>query len=194
MKSLPKVIISVFLLFLVISCKEKAEGIKAIKEGNEVKMGMFVDEKLSGLGLIANESNTIEAVGSWKGGVIDGLGMRVNKVFTDIGEFTNGAMNGKGIKKSTTGDVYMGSFVADSYQGKGVMFYSDGRTYSGAFVNNSPEGAGIMQSPGGKIYIGMFKNGMYEGDGVLFLGTGERWEGKFVRNEPSPTAKFYDRR
>jgi len=194
MKSLPNVILAVLLIFLVISCKEKAEGIKAIKNGNEIQMGMFVDEKLSGLGLIANESNNIETIGSWKGGTIDGLGMRVNKVFTDIGEFTNGAMNGKGIKKCTTGDVYMGSFAADSYQGKGVMFYSDGRTYSGSFVNNSPEGAGIMQSPGGKIYIGMFKDGMYEGDGVLFLGTGERWEGKFIHNEPSPTAKFHDRR
>lgn len=194
MKGLFKVVACVLLGILVISCREKAEGIKAVQEGNEIKMGMFVDEKLSGLGLIADGSNKIESIGSWKGGFINGMGMRVNKVFTDIGEFTDGAMNGKGIKKCTTGDVYMGSFVNDNYQGKGVMFYSDGRTYSGSFKNNSPEGPGIMQSPGGKIYIGMFKEGMYEGDGVLFMGNGGRWEGKFVRNEPSATAKFYDRR
>lgn len=194
MKNLLHVASCFLVLLLAISCKKTADGINSVQDGSEIKMGAFVDGKLSGPGLIANGTNEIESIGYWKGGIINGLGMRVNKIYTDIGEFTNGAMNGKGIKKSTTGDVYMGSFVADAYQGKGVMFYSDGRTYSGSFINNSPEGAGIMQSPGGKIYIGMFKDGMYEGDGVLFLGNGERWEGKFVRNEPSSSAKFYDRR
>jgi len=155
-------------------------------------MGTLVDEKLSGIGLIANGANNIESIGSWKDGILDGLGMRVNKVFTDIGEFSNGSMNGKGIKKCTSGDVYIGNLVNDNYQGKGVLFYTDGRTYSGSFQNNLPEGNGIMQSPGGSIYIGNFKNGMYEGDGVLLQGNGRRWEGKFVRNEPSPTAKYYD--
>ena len=194
MKDLRHIASCLLLFLLLVSCKEKADGINAVQDGNETKMGMLVDGKLSGIGLISNGPNNIESIGSWKGGIIDGLGMRVNKIYTDIGEFTNGAMNGKGIKKCVSGDVYLGSFVNDAYQGKGVMFYTDGRTYSGSFNNNSPEGAGIMQSPGGKIYIGMFKNGMYEGDGVLFLGNGERWEGKFVRNEPSATAKFYDRR
>jgi len=182
------------LLFLLVSCNDKATGIKAVQDGTELKMGMFVDGKLSGPGLISNDANEIENIGSWKNGVVDGLGMRVNKIYTDIGEFKNGAMNGEGIKKCTTGDIYLGSFVNDAYQGDGVMFYSDGRRYSGSFKNNSPEGVGIMQSPGGKIYIGMFKNGLYEGDGVLFLGKGKRWEGKFVNNEPSSTATFYGRR
>ncbi len=194
MKGLLHVVACILLVLLAAACREKAEGITAVQDGNEIKMGMFVAEKLSGLGLVSNGPNNIESLGSWKGGIIDGLGMRVNKIYTDIGEFTNGSMNGKGIKKCISGDVYLGNFVNDAYQGKGVMYYSDGRTYSGLFKNNSPEGAGIMQSPGGKIYIGMFKEGMYDGDGVLFLGNGGRWEGKFVRNEPSATAKFYDRR
>jgi len=191
MKGLLTVVAAVLLLLAVVSCKDGKESITAVQVGDQTQMGVFVDGKLSGLGLISNGPNNIESIGAWKGGVIDGLGMRVNKIYTDIGEFTNGAMNGKGIKKSISGDVYLGNFIADNYQGKGVLFYADGRTYSGAFKNNLPEGIGTMQSPGGNVYIGAFKEGMYEGDGILLLANGKRWEGKFVHNEPTATAKFY---
>jgi hypothetical protein len=153
---------------------------------------MFTDGKLSGLGLTAGEANQIESLGSWKDGVIDGLGMRVNKVFTDIGEFSNGKMNGQGIKKSAGGDLYLGNFVGDNY-GKGVLYYANGRTYTGTFNNNTPEGKGIMQFPNGNIYIGQFKNGVADGDGMLLLANGRRIVGKFANDEPSTTTKIYDR-
>lgn len=190
MNGLCKIIGWVCLLLLLAACRDDA--IKTVHDGNELLMGTFVDGKLSGLGLIADETNKIESIGCWKAGDIDGLGMRTNKVYTDIGEFTNGKMNGKGIKKSTAGDIYLGNFVAGNYQGKGVLYYSDGRTYNGAFHNNLPEGRGIMQYRNGNVYIGQFKNGVAEGDGMLFVEKGKRIVGKFAQDEPSATAKFYD--
>lgn len=192
MKGFLPVAACLVLLLSVVACRDKTTGIQAVQKGEELKLGMFAEGKLSGLGLLANGTNSIESLGSWKGDSMDGLGMRVNKIFTDIGEFTNGSMNGKGVKKCVSGDVYLGSFVNDTYQGKGVMFYANGRTYSGSFKNNVPDGHGTMESPGGTIYIGDFKDGMYEGDGILLQGNGKRWEGKFVHNEPSSTARFYD--
>ena len=189
MNGLCKVAVGVLLL-LGAACQDKT-AIKTVQEGNVLMMGMFVDGKLSGLGLTAGESNQIDSLGSWKGGAIDGLGLRTNKVFTDIGEFTNGSMNGKGIKKSIGGDVYLGSFVADNYQGRGVFYYADGRIYTGTFIKNTPEGRGILQYPNGNFYIGQFKNGVAEGNGMLFLANGKRIVGKFANNEPSATAKYY---
>lgn len=180
------------LLLLATACQDDA-AIKKVRDGNELKMGMFVDGKLSGLGLVAGADKQIESLGSWKGGVIDGLGIRVNRIYTDIGEFTNGAMNGKGIKKSLAGDLYLGNFVADNYQGNGVLYYANGRVYSGTFNNNLPEGRGIMQYPNGNIYIGQFKKGVAEGDGMVLLAKGGRIVGKFARDEPSATVKVYDR-
>ena len=182
MKGLCKVAVGVLLL-LVAACQDRP-AIKTVHDGEALKMGMFVDGKLSGLGLIANETNQIESLGSWKAGAIDGLGLRVNKIYTDIGEFTNGSMNGKGIKKSLTGDVYLGNFVADNYQGKGALYYANGRTYTGTFNNNLPDGRGIMQYPNGNIYIGQFKNGSAEGDGMLLMPDGKRIVGKFAHDEP----------
>lgn len=191
MNGLCKVAVGVLLL-LGAACQDKAT-IKKVQDGNALKMGTFVDGKLSGLGLTAGDTQQIDSLGSWKGGVIDGLGMRVNKIYTDIGEFSNGAMNGKGIKKSAAGDIYLGNFVADNYQGKGVMYYSNGRVYTGTFNNNVPEGRGIMQYPNGNVYFGLFKNGLAEGDGMLFLADGKRIVGKFANNEPSSTTKVYER-
>ena len=190
MNGLGKVAVGV-LLVLLAACQDKA-AIKTVHDGKALKMGMFVDGKLSGLGLIADETQQIDSLGSWKAGVIDGLGLRTNKIYTDIGEFTNGAMNGKGIKKSRTGDVYLGNFVADNYQGKGVLYYANGRTYSGTFNNNAPDGLGIMQYTNGNVYIGQFKNGIAEGTGVLLLADGKRLVGKFANDEASATAKLYD--
>jgi hypothetical protein len=181
------------LLLLMAACQDKTTAIKTVSAGKGIKMGMIVDGKLSGLGLTASETNQIENIGSWKADTIDGLGLRTNKIFTDIGEFTNGSMNGKGLKKSLTGDLYLGNFVADNYQGKGVLYYSDGRTYTGTFNNNVPEGRGILQYPNGNIYIGQFKNGVAEGDGMLLLANGKRIVGKFAHDEPSTTTKVYDR-
>ncbi len=192
MNGLCKVGVTVLLL-LAAACQDKTTAIKTVQDGSGLKMGMFVDGQLSGPGLTASGTNQVDSVGSWKGGAIDGLGMRVNKVYTDIGEFTNGAMNGTGIKKSAAGDVYLGNFVADNYQGKGVMYYSNGRVYNGTFNNNIPEGKGIMQYPNGNIYIGQLKNGIAQGDGMLLLADGKRIVGKFANGEPSTTTKVYGR-
>lgn len=181
------------LLLLAAACQDKTTAIKTVQDGSGLKMGMFVDGQLSGPGLTVGETNQVESVGSWKGGAIDGPGMRINKVYTDIGEFTNGSMNGKGIKKSAAGDVYLGNFVADNYQGKGAFYYSDGRVYTGTFNNNAPEGKGIMQYPNGNMYIGQFRNGVAEGDGMLLMANGSRIVGKFANNEPSATTKVYER-
>lgn len=191
MNGICKIAVPVLLLLLA-ACQDRP-AIKTVRDGKALKMGVFVDGKLSGLGLIAGENEQIESIGSWKGGVIDGLGLRVNKIYTDIGEFTNGSMNGKGIKKSLAGDVYLGNFVDDNYQGKGVLYYANGRTYTGTFNNNLPDGRGIMQYPNGNIYVGQFKSGIAEGSGMLLMPDGKRIVGKFAHDEPTATAKYYDR-
>lgn len=53
----------------------------------------------------------------------------------------------------------------DVKNGKGAIFYYNGKIYQGGFKNGEKEGDGIEQHPDGSIYIGQFKNGKRNGKG-----------------------------
>ena len=67
----------------------------------------------------------------------------------------------KNIKKDNT-LIYEGEYKNDLYDGKGKLFYENGKYYEGEFVEGLKHGKGILFYKDGKIkYDGQFEKGKF---------------------------------
>merc|ERR1712039_548901 len=65
------------------------------------------------------------------------------------------------------GSKYEGQFVADNFNGKGVMQYVEGGVYKGSFVNGERHGCGVFYWSNGGKYSGQFAGGKFNGIGAI---------------------------
>lgn len=78
------------------------------------------------------------------------------------GEMLAGLLHGKAMVKWPDGDVFEGTFVNGTAEGKGVLRYASrgGRVYEGEYKNNLAEGFGVYKEANGKvIYEGEWRAG-----------------------------------
>jgi hypothetical protein len=83
------------------------------------------------------------------------------------GEFTRGAMTGKGYYVWKNNHTYNGDFVDGKMHGKGLYKWTDGNEYEGEYINNKKEGKGIFRWKDGRIFKGKFRDGKPHGQGIL---------------------------
>ncbi len=82
------------------------------------------------------------------------------------------------------GGYYNGDWVNNKRDGKGQMFYKNGKIkYDGDFVNDKYEGKGKYIFENGEYYIGEWYNGQRHGKGAMYLSNGYlKYEGNFVND------------
>ena len=101
-----------------------------------------------------------------------------------IGEFVNDIKDGKGILYYNKNNEYErnrydGDFKDDKIGGKGILYWNNGDRYKGEFKDDKKEGKGIYYCNDGVIYKGDFKDGIREGKGILYWNNGDIYEGDY---------------
>ena len=82
-----------------------------------------------------------------------------------VGLFTNGELNGKGLKYILDKDsLYKGDFKNFKRHGNGI-YLRDSSKYEGEFMSDKKHGQGKLELKTGDIYIGEFKNNAISGYG-----------------------------
>lgn len=106
--------------------------------------------------------------GSCVGGLADGQGeARGRAVY--VGSFNAGRKHGDGTKTWPNGDRYVGSFVADLREGKGILSFGPlsafrGEVYEGSFLADMRHGPGTYIWPDGDRYAGNWKENLMTDD------------------------------
>ena len=96
-----------------------------------------------------------------------------------VGEFKEGARDGKGKYTYTNGNKYIGQWTEGKKNGKGEFTFSNGNKYIGDFVNGNWTGKGTLTNFFGDRYIGDFKDGKRHGKGIISSLNGFTYEGVF---------------
>ena len=103
-----------------------------------------------------------------------------------VGAFKNGLREGKGIMYYNNGRRYEGDWKNDKYEGKGIEYYVNGYRYEGAFKNNKREAKGIMYYNDGDRYDGDWKSNNREGKGIYYYNKDKsncnKYEGDYKNN------------
>ena len=70
--------------------------------------------------------------------------------------FKDGTAHGKGRRISTSGQVYIGDFVNDMFNGQGILTWPEGHRYEGQWKDNIRHGEGIFYHANGDKYQGSY--------------------------------------
>ena len=107
------------------------------------------------------------------------------------GKLTNGKGNGEGEICISNKMKYIGNFIDDIPNGKGVMInLLDGSEYNGNVINGKKEGRGVLKFKDGTLYEGEFKDDNFNGNGVLKYNNGRKYEGTFKNGKMDGNGKF----
>ena len=97
------------------------------------------------------------------------------------GDWVFGHWHGMGGIRNANGDVYEGQVVNDLREGKGKLFYADGRIFDGDFQQDDPI-KGTLTFPDGARYVGELHNGARHGYGIYYFTDNSIYEGYSVMN------------
>lgn len=93
-------------------------------------------------------------------------------------------VNGKGVAKDKSGDVYNGEFKDGLYHGEGSLKFLAGAEYIGFFQNGIVGGGeGVLTLPNGDQYIGRWENGRMNGIGTGIWVEGDKYIGYWKNNQ-----------
>ena len=101
------------------------------------------------------------------------------------GAWKDGKKHGPGIflylaDNEFKGDIYVGEYKFDIYNGQGTYIWKDGSKYTGNWLDNNQDGQGIYIYPDGSKEVGEFKNGLLNGFAIRYNADGSiRREGIF---------------
>ena len=165
-------------------------GININPDGNIFK-GLWNQDKIGNYGLfLDSEGNYYK--GELKDGKYEGEGeMLVKDKSKYIGTFINDYPNGKGVLENFENKTkYDGYFVNGKKEGKGVLEYEDGTVYEGDFKNDQFDGIGRLKFPNGDKYEGEF-HGKVQGKGRFTWGDGKIYEGEYEDFMRKGFGRFY---
>jgi serine/threonine protein kinase len=159
-------------------------GVAELRAG-ERQAGEWKEDHLEGLGVLrADNGRGYE--GEWRNGLPDGVGIfrlgpderHVGEVkagqpqgpgvrvagdgrdtTTRAGTWQNGALEGPGVEKSTSGWRYEGTFRAGKRHGSGTLIGPDGTRFQGTFVDGVADGYGVSVAPDGRVSSGEWRAG-----------------------------------
>ena len=86
--------------------------------------------------------------------------------------------------KYFNGNVYVGHWHNDCFDGYGEYFWADGRQYIGTFKKDKLDGRGVGIWPDGRRYEGEYKMDHAHGHGIVTLPNDRRFEGTFAAGFP----------
>ena len=109
------------------------------------------------------------------------------------GELKDGKKEGYGKFIWTNGEYYIGQWVNDEREGKGILYYNNNKIkYEGEFKKNEFNGYGKYYLENKEYYIGYFKNNEYNGKGVYYNGKKEIiYDGEYANGKKEGKGIFY---
>ena len=100
-----------------------------------------------------------------------------------IGETINNKLEGSGIQRSKSGNIYSGNFENGKKNGKGEYTYQNGSTYKGTFENSCfKDGELILKDEQGVFEI-QIKDGKIEGKVKAELINGDSYKGNLANGK-----------
>ncbi len=92
--------------------------------------------------------------------------------------------HGQGTMKYDNGNVYIGEWHDDCFDGFGEYVWKDGRRFIGSFKKDKIEGRGVGMWPDGRKYEGEYKTDLAHGHGFVCLPNGQKFLGIFAADFP----------
>lgn len=89
------------------------------------------------------------------------------------------------------GGEYFGPMEAGRFQGKGRLYWSNGKRYTGEFDDGLFNGQGQLNRADGTSYDGNFKHGLFDGEGRLVYSDQHYYEGTFSAGKMHGKGKLY---
>ena len=124
------------------------------------------------------------AEGVFTNGKLDGEGLRVYPNGKRVeGIFKNDKLNGEGLKVFADGSRWEGMFKDGRLEGDGLIIYADGSRSEGVFKADKLNGDGLKVSINSRREEGFFKDGKLHGEGLKVFPEGKRHEGMFKNNK-----------
>ena len=120
----------------------------------------------------------------------------INNKFKNIIDIYYKINRSKKTKIYENGDKYIGEFINDIKNGKGILYFNkndeyERNRYEGDFKDDRLEGKGIYYWTDGERYEGDFKDGKREGKGINYYKNGDRFEGNFKDDEKEGKGVYY---
>ena len=100
-------------------------------------------------------------------------------------------ISGEGVCIYPSGARYEGAFKKGKPDGKGSLFFSDGREYNGDWKNGYRHGLGILNFPNNNKFTGQFHENKFEGKGIMAYANGNRYEGEWSNGQQHGQGIFY---
>mmetsp|Transcript_1275 Transcript_1275/g.1638 ORF Transcript_1275/g.1638 Transcript_1275/m.1638 type:complete len:1093 (+) Transcript_1275:69-3347(+) len=100
------------------------------------------------------------------------------------------SFNGYGIMTWSNGDVYQGDWLNGMRHGIGIFKSHEGREYAGEWFKGSRHGWGCLDHANGDTFEGEFHHGVVEGVGRLTSPNGDVYTGQFMKNKFHGLGKF----
>jgi hypothetical protein len=93
--------------------------------------------------------------------------------------------HGYGVMKYSNGNLFMGEWKDDCFDGFGEYIWSDGRKFKGSFKNDKMDGKGEVVWPDGRRFEGEYRMDLAHGHGLVVLADGRTFEGEFKDGFPT---------
>jgi hypothetical protein len=123
-------------------------------------------------------------VGEWREGAANGRGsFTLPDGEKYVGEYKDGERNGKGTNTWPDGRRYIGNWQGGVANGFGTTIYPDGRTHIGEYKNDARHGKGTYSWPSGATYTGEYEDGKRSGRGTYKYSNGTKYIGVFKDNK-----------
>jgi hypothetical protein len=106
------------------------------------------------------------------------------------GEVKDGKKHGRGNLTRVNGDIYMGDWKDDMWNGNGVFSEKTGSIYDGQWKDNKREGTGKQTYSNSDIYEGQWNDDKWNGRGRVIYADGEVYEGEFADNQKNGIGKY----
>ena len=140
----------------------------------------------------ARPDETIVYTGKCPNGVASGEGELQRRAGEQVlamylGTFTNGRLNGPGVRITANGDRIEAPFVEGRAHGQGVLRYRGIPIdrYEGMFRDDQPNGRGTRFWPNGARYEGEWANGGRSGQGFQLFPDGSKYTGTWRGDQPN---------
>jgi len=105
-----------------------------------------------------------------------------NRTTAGINCLAGDCMNGAGLRRYDSGNVYNGQFKKGERHGSGVMTYHNGAVYKGEWRHNEKHGQGRFYWSKDQYYVGEFRHNQRHGKGTYRWKSGVRYEGEWRNN------------
>lgn len=98
--------------------------------------------------------------------------------------------NCTGTRTFPNGNVYVGEFHNNTFNGQGYLRYADGATYIGGFRDGQLDGQGASTFPDGGKHVGEVHNNKASGQGTYTYANGDKYNGELRDNKRNGQGTF----